>query len=146
MIISDKWGCYIEDGMVKARRVKELVLDDDWWDKIDYTLSFTTPIYDMIRDCDTDIPCLHLVYDIYDMPLQSWWAIHGAFTPTLQSLAMKLLVQPHPPRVVREIGAHIHFLSSDEPELEAVDFIDAGGEAQVQDCQEDIREEWRHVL
>ena len=70
MIISDKWGCYIEDGMVKARRVKELVLDDDWWDKIDYTLSFTTPIYDMIRDCDTDIPCLHLVYDMWDTMIE----------------------------------------------------------------------------
>ena len=30
----------------------------------------------------------------YDMPPKSWWAIYGAFTPTLQSLAMKLLVQP----------------------------------------------------
>ena len=30
----------------------------------------------------------------YDMSSMSWWTIYGAFTPTLWSLEMKLLVQP----------------------------------------------------
>ena len=44
--------------------VKDKVLDDLWWDDITYILSFTTPIYDMIRACD--MPSLHLVYDMWD--------------------------------------------------------------------------------
>ena len=36
------------------------------------------------------------LHNRYDMPLKSWWAIHGGFTPTLPSLAMKLLIQPSP--------------------------------------------------
>lgn len=64
MVISDKWGCYREDDVEKAKHVKELVLNDIWWDKIGYILYFTVPICDMIRECDTDKPCLHLVYDM----------------------------------------------------------------------------------
>ena len=55
---------------MKARRVKELVLDDIWWDKIDYILSFTAPIYDIIRVCDTDKPYLQLVYNIWDTMIE----------------------------------------------------------------------------
>ncbi|KAL6960515.1 hypothetical protein U1Q18_052485 [Sarracenia purpurea var. burkii] len=66
MVISDKWSCYKEDDIGKARFVKEKVLDDVWWDSIDYILSFTGSIYDMVRACDTDKPCLHLIYDMWD--------------------------------------------------------------------------------
>ncbi|GKG38381.1 hypothetical protein Tco_0460093, partial [Tanacetum coccineum] len=31
-----------------------------------YILNFTAPIYDMVRACDTDRPCLHLVYEMWD--------------------------------------------------------------------------------
>lgn len=43
-----------------------LILDDVLWSKIDYKLSFTSPIYDMLRKCDMDMPCLHLVYEWWD--------------------------------------------------------------------------------
>ena len=41
-----------------------------WWDPIDYILSFTAPMYDMIRGCDTDKPYLHLVYDMWDTMIE----------------------------------------------------------------------------
>ena len=66
MVISEKWSSYKEDDVVKAAFVKENILSDIWWDKIDYILSFTLPIYEMLRVCDTDIPCLHLVYEMWD--------------------------------------------------------------------------------
>ena len=44
-MVNSEWGYYRENDMVKARRVKELVFDDAWWDNIDYMLSFTAPIY-----------------------------------------------------------------------------------------------------
>ncbi|XP_077251746.1 uncharacterized protein LOC143890963 [Tasmannia lanceolata] len=70
MVISDKWTCYRDDDVGKARFVKEKVLDDVWWDSIDYILAFTSLIYDMLRECDTDMPCLHLVYDLWDTMIE----------------------------------------------------------------------------
>ena len=70
LVISEKWASYREDDVGKARLVKEKVLDDMWWDQIDYILSFTAPIYDMLRFCDTDKPCLHLVYDMWDTMIE----------------------------------------------------------------------------
>ena len=70
MVISDKWSYYREDDVEKAKFVKEKVLDDTWWDSIDYIVSFTSHIYEMIRICDTDCPCLHLVYDIWDTMIE----------------------------------------------------------------------------
>uniref|UniRef100_A0A5B7AFB0 BED-type domain-containing protein n=1 Tax=Davidia involucrata TaxID=16924 RepID=A0A5B7AFB0_DAVIN len=70
MVISDKWSYYQEDDVGRGRFVKEKVLNDIWWDSIDYILSFTTPIYEMLKACDTDKPCLHLVYDMWDSMME----------------------------------------------------------------------------
>ncbi|KAK9048184.1 hypothetical protein SSX86_032853 [Deinandra increscens subsp. villosa] len=37
---------------------------------VSYILSFTGPIYDMIRACDTEKPCLHLVYEMWDSVIE----------------------------------------------------------------------------
>ncbi|RWR83372.1 DUF659 domain-containing protein/Dimer_Tnp_hAT domain-containing protein [Cinnamomum micranthum f. kanehirae] len=59
-----------KDDKERAKSVKEFVLDDIWWDKMTYILSFTAPIYDMLWVCDTDRPCLHLVYDMWDTMIE----------------------------------------------------------------------------
>ncbi|CAI9271764.1 unnamed protein product [Lactuca saligna] len=70
MVISEEWSSYRLDDTEKANAVKEYILNDDWWDKITYILSFTGPIYEMIRACDTDKPCLHLVYEMWDSMIE----------------------------------------------------------------------------
>ncbi|XP_077252498.1 uncharacterized protein LOC143891882 [Tasmannia lanceolata] len=70
LAIFNKFNTLREDDVGKARFVKEKVLDDVWWDSIDYTLAFTSPIYDMLRECDMDTPCLHLVYDLWDTMIE----------------------------------------------------------------------------
>ncbi|KAL6587767.1 hypothetical protein OROMI_000745 [Orobanche minor] len=70
MVISDEWASYREDDMGKANFVKEKIVNDDWWDKVAYILDFTRPIYEMIRVCDTDYPCLHLVYEMWDSMIE----------------------------------------------------------------------------
>ncbi|XP_022869854.1 uncharacterized protein LOC111389199 [Olea europaea var. sylvestris] len=70
LVISEKWSLYREDDMTKASFVKLKVFDDLWWDSISYVLSFTSPIYDMLRFCDTDKPCLHLVYDMWNTMIE----------------------------------------------------------------------------
>ena len=47
--------------MAKAQSVKEILLDDNWWMKVNYILAFTVPIYDVLRKTDTDMTTLHLV-------------------------------------------------------------------------------------
>jgi hypothetical protein len=69
MVISDKWSIYKDDASA-AQRVKDLILSDPWWSKIDYILRITTPIYDMIRFADTDTPCLHLIYEMWDSMIE----------------------------------------------------------------------------
>ncbi|PRQ18377.1 putative ribonuclease H-like domain-containing protein [Rosa chinensis] len=49
MVISDQWEAYRDDDVTKARAVKDMILDDDAWAKIDYILAFTLPIYEMLR-------------------------------------------------------------------------------------------------
>ncbi|XP_059665956.1 uncharacterized protein LOC132311848 isoform X1 [Cornus florida] len=64
MVMSDFWTSYREDNVQRALTVKTKI--DDWWRDIDYIINFTEPIYDMLRRADTDVPCLHLVYEMWD--------------------------------------------------------------------------------
>uniref|UniRef100_A0A7N2KWX4 DUF659 domain-containing protein n=1 Tax=Quercus lobata TaxID=97700 RepID=A0A7N2KWX4_QUELO len=70
MAISEQWASYREDDVEKAVKVKDMILSDLWWDKVDYILEFTAPIYDMLRVADTDKPCLHLVYEMWDSMIE----------------------------------------------------------------------------
>ncbi|KAJ1403117.1 Ribonuclease H-like superfamily [Sesbania bispinosa] len=70
MVISEQWSHYREDNVQKAASVKEIILNDCWWDQVDYVLNFTSPIYDMLRSCDTDEPILHLVYEKWDSMIE----------------------------------------------------------------------------
>ncbi|XP_058212956.1 uncharacterized protein LOC131324830 [Rhododendron vialii] len=70
MVISEKWVAYKEDNFEKADAVRTLLLKEEWWGDIDYILSFTLPIYEMLRACDTDKPCLHLVYEMWDAMIE----------------------------------------------------------------------------
>ncbi|CAN6677727.1 unnamed protein product [Malus baccata var. baccata] len=59
-----------EDDLVKAMTVKQKILDEYFWEKIDYILFFTAPICEVIRMADTDKPCLHLVYEWWDAMIE----------------------------------------------------------------------------
>ena len=56
--------------MEKAKFVKETLLDDLWWEKVDYILSFTSSIYDVLRRMDTDASTLHMVYEMWDSMIE----------------------------------------------------------------------------
>ncbi|CAN7057920.1 unnamed protein product [Brassica rapa subsp. trilocularis] len=62
MVIRPKWDDYKDDGEEGTSAVKKKILDKMLWDEIEYALSFTLPIYNVIRAADTDKPSLHLVY------------------------------------------------------------------------------------
>ncbi|KAG8365826.1 hypothetical protein BUALT_Bualt17G0012300 [Buddleja alternifolia] len=54
MVISERWSCYRDGDFNEARIVKERLLDDLWWDSVDYILAFMDPIYKILRECGTD--------------------------------------------------------------------------------------------
>ena len=66
MVISDIWAVWRQSQTDRANNVKRLILDEDWWAQIDYLLSFTEPIYTLIRWCDIDKPILGDIYDCID--------------------------------------------------------------------------------
>ena len=43
---------------------------NNWWDKLEYFLNFTTPIYGMIQSTNRDTPYLHLIYDMWDTMIE----------------------------------------------------------------------------
>jgi len=53
MVISNEWSNYKEDNVDNARTIKETLLNDNWWMKVDYILAFTAPIFDLDAS-----PCL----------------------------------------------------------------------------------------
>ncbi|XP_062193504.1 uncharacterized protein LOC133896882 [Phragmites australis] len=59
MVVGDKWMAYREDNPTKAQAVKEKIINDIWWDQVQYIVDFTDPIYSMLRAADTDKPCLY---------------------------------------------------------------------------------------
>jgi len=69
MVISDKWNIYKDDAPT-AQVVKEKILSDVWWGNVEYILRITNPIYEMIRLADTDTPCLHLIYEMWDSMIE----------------------------------------------------------------------------
>ena len=71
MVISLEWSIYKDNDVAKAKKVKETLLDDIWWNKIDYILSFIAPIYDVLRKTNSDMTCLHLVYAILDSMIKN---------------------------------------------------------------------------
>ena len=52
-----------------------MILSDRWWDVVDYILEFIAPIYDMLRAANTDRPCLHLVYEMWDSLIEKVKAV-----------------------------------------------------------------------
>ena len=45
-------------------------MDEIWWDKVDYILRFTGPIYEMLQVADTDKAILHEVYEMRDSMIE----------------------------------------------------------------------------
>ena len=71
MVISDLWSIWRQANSEKARNVKLLILDETWWDRVDYLLSFTEPIVSMLRFVDMDHPCMGEIYDGIDSMIES---------------------------------------------------------------------------
>ncbi|KAL6557390.1 hypothetical protein OROMI_017740 [Orobanche minor] len=66
LVLYEEWSSYRECDTTRAQVIRSTMLDELWWDKVDYILQFSAHIYDMLRFADTDKPSLHLIYDMWD--------------------------------------------------------------------------------
>ena len=70
MIIGPLWKSWRTSTSDRGQRIKSIILDDPWWDKVQYLLRFTEPILTLIRAFDIDTPCLGEVYENIDSMLE----------------------------------------------------------------------------
>ncbi|XP_074345195.1 uncharacterized protein LOC141684222 [Apium graveolens] len=47
LVLSEEWSTYREYDQAKASLIRTTILDELWWDQVDYILEFTDPIYVM---------------------------------------------------------------------------------------------------
>lgn len=55
---------------LKSREIKDTLVNDTWWDKLDYFLKFTEPILRFLRVDDSNSCVWHLVYDMWDAMIE----------------------------------------------------------------------------
>lgn len=70
MVIDPLWESWKTSTSDRGKKIKSIILDDAWWDKVQYLLRFTEPILTLIRAFDTDTPCLGEVYENIDSMLE----------------------------------------------------------------------------
>jgi hypothetical protein len=70
MVNGDRWARFEVDNVRKAQFLKGKVLDQLWWENIDYILLFVGPIYQMLRVANAEKPSLHCVYDMWDLTIE----------------------------------------------------------------------------
>ncbi|WVZ05056.1 hypothetical protein V8G54_018402 [Vigna mungo] len=62
MVISDEWSSYKEDNVDRAQFMKT---------KVDYTLTFTSPVYDVLKKTNMNIVSPNLVYEMWDSMIKN---------------------------------------------------------------------------
>lgn len=73
-VMDSDWKNLRENGKtpteIQARDIKDLIVSDGWWDKVDYFLRFTTPLMKFLRLADMDTNVLPYVYDMWDTTIE----------------------------------------------------------------------------
>jgi hypothetical protein len=71
MVISEYWSFWRKTDQASSKRVKDTVLDDGWWERVDLTLKIMDPIISLLRFADMDKPFLGDVYEGWDSMIES---------------------------------------------------------------------------
>lgn len=89
MVISQNWSIWRQSSTKRATKIKLLILDDSWWDRVEYLLSFTKPILSMIRSPDMDRPCIGQIYDGIDSMIEKMKSTINAKEQALEETFFK---------------------------------------------------------
>ena len=71
MVISEFWSFWRKTDQAASKKVKDTMLDDLWWEKIDLVIQIMEPIISLLRFADIDQPILGEVYEGWDSMIES---------------------------------------------------------------------------
>ena len=83
MVVSQLWAEWRQTYSERGYIVRRLCLDEEWWNKIDFLLKFTTPAFELLRSAETDQPFLGEVYDGMDSMVEKTMEIISQESPQL---------------------------------------------------------------
>lgn len=66
IVVSQERNEWSKSKSMQAKKIREKILNDDWWSDCRYVVYFTTPIVELIRYEDSDSPTLGEVYECID--------------------------------------------------------------------------------
>jgi hypothetical protein len=67
----------------RGSMVRRVLIDEDWWSKVEFLLKFTLLAFELLRDADTDKPFLGEIYDGMDTMVEKTMEIITQEAPTL---------------------------------------------------------------
>ena len=71
MVISNFWSFWRKTDQATSKRVKDTMLDDVWWERVDLLIQIMDPIISLLQFVDTDQPILGEVYEGWDSMIES---------------------------------------------------------------------------
>jgi hypothetical protein len=71
MFILEYWSFWRKTDQASSKRVKDTVLDDGWWERVDLTIKIMDPIISLLRFANTDKPILGEIYEGRDSMIES---------------------------------------------------------------------------
>jgi hypothetical protein len=71
MVISGFWSFWRKTNQASSTKVKDTMLDDALWERVDFTIKIMEPIISLLRFADIDKPILGEVYEGWDSMIES---------------------------------------------------------------------------
>ena len=71
MVISEFWSFWRKVDQIASKKVKDTVLDDGWWERVDLTIKIMDPNISLLRFADKDQPILADVNEGWDSMIES---------------------------------------------------------------------------
>ena len=66
IIVAQEWNAWSQSKSTQAKKIRDMLLNEDWWVEVIYVVSFTSPIVELIRHVDFDSPSLGGIYECMD--------------------------------------------------------------------------------
>jgi hypothetical protein len=83
MVVGVTWAEWRQSDSERGSMVRRVLIDEDWWSKVEFLVKFTSPTFELLRDADTDKPFLEEIYDGMDTMVEKTVEIITQEAPTL---------------------------------------------------------------
>ena len=71
MVISEYWYFWIKTDQSASKKMKDIVLDDVWWKRVDLTIKIMDPLISLLRFANTDQSIPKDVFEGLDFMIES---------------------------------------------------------------------------